>query len=121
MLIMLLIFLLCRRRKFKNKTPVAYDLPRSGKGSPTSFSEVNSTTYNIVNAPNIIGPGGGSMTADEKRASNMSTIVPLEIDQRLDPGKMYMRWDHSNSIRSLQDEHDYSRKVLRVTNPEGHI
>jgi hypothetical protein len=116
---MLLIFLLCRRRQRKNKTPPAYDLPRSGKGSPTSLSEVNSTAYNTVRGPGIIGPGGSSLPVDEKRASHMSTIVPLEVDQRLDPGKMYMRWDHSNSIRSLQDEHDYSRKVLRVTNPES--
>lgn len=52
------------------------------------------------------GPGG-------------STIVPLEVDQRLDPGAaMYMRMDHSDSRKSLQDNFDYSRKVLRVTNPD---
>lgn len=61
-------------------------------------------------------------TLDEKGvpfANNPNTtIVPLEVDQRLDPGAVYMRWDHSDSRRSLQDEHDYSRKILRVTNPD---
>lgn len=47
------------------------------------------------------------------------TLVPIEVDQRLDPSKVYMRWDNNDSRRSLQDEHDYSRKVLRITNPDS--
>lgn len=114
----LIILLLYRRHQRKNKPPAAYDLPRGGKGSPTSFSEFHSTTYNTVRGPDVskLDSAAGS---NEKNSSPISTIVPLEVDQRLDPGKMYMQLDHNDSIRSLKDDHDYSRKVLRVTNPDN--
>lgn len=110
----------------------------SGKGSPNSFSDA----FNILNGaaspgktPHNISREESTATTiyDEKRGAigrngsghsghgdgtNAPTIVPIEVDQRLDPGKVYMRWDHNDSRRSLQDDYDYSRKVLRVTNPE---
>lgn len=41
-------------------------------------------------------------------------------DQRLDPGSLFMRFDHRTgssrvSVRSLRDDQDYSRRVLRVS------
>ncbi|CAN6665463.1 hypothetical protein TRVA0_037S00386 [Trichomonascus vanleenenianus] len=56
----------------------------------------------------------------DEKARIDSTIVPITVDQRLDPGQMFMQWDHNDSRRSLQDEHDYSRK-LRVTNPDSRL
>ena len=41
-------------------------------------------------------------------------------DPRLDPGSLFMRFDHQTgssrmSVRSLRDDQDYSRRVLRVS------
>lgn len=43
-------------------------------------------------------------------------LVPI-FDQRVDPNQLYMRWDQNASATSLQDNEDYSRRVLRVANP----
>jgi len=56
------------------------------------------------------------LSYDEKNRIENGTIIPI-VDQRLDPGQMYLRWHESDSRRSLHDELDYSRKVLRVANP----
>lgn len=39
----------------------------------------------------------------------------VEVDQRLDPRQMFMNWENG-SRKSLADDMDYSRRVLRVTN-----
>lgn len=41
----------------------------------------------------------------------------VEVDQRLDPRQMFMNWENG-SRKSLADEMDYSRRVLRVTNAD---
>lgn len=120
-LIALLIFFLCRRHRDDGKE--INNGPASGKGSPSSFTEAR-PAFNMIQTPGA----GGIMTAGpvasgsgmyNEKSYESSQIVPIEVDQRLDPGKVYMRWDHNDSRRSLQDDHDYSRKVLRVTNPDG--
>lgn len=147
-LVFLAVFL-CLRRRNRNRARHGNsrhlherDLPPSGKGSPNSFNDGNST-FNFFKGSFIGGGGGngiiGPMPTNIKREQSTATtltggildekqqqqryydgadIVPIEADQRLDPGKVYMRWDHNDSRRSLHDEHDYSRKVLRVTNPD---
>lgn len=40
---------------------------------------------------------------------------PFGTDQRLEPQMLQKR----ESVGSLADENDYSRKILRVTNPDG--
>lgn len=44
------------------------------------------------------------------------------VDQRLDPGQVWMRFENDNasrmSVRSLRDDQDYSRRVLRLANPD---
>lgn len=57
-------------------------------------------------------------------ASNGDTLVPINIaesdnivDQRLDPGQMFMNLN--NSRGSFSDHRDYTRRVLRVANPEN--
>ncbi|KAG5362392.1 Cell wall integrity and stress response component 4 [Yarrowia sp. C11] len=53
-------------------------------------------------------------------AANMSQVheVPV-VDQRLDPSQMVLRYDGVDESRhSLQDDADYSRRILRVTNPD---
>lgn len=45
------------------------------------------------------------------------------VDQRLDPSQLYLRYDPDTgssrmSVRSLRDDADYSRRVLRLANPD---
>ncbi|KAI5811284.1 hypothetical protein DFH27DRAFT_19816 [Peziza echinospora] len=52
-----------------------------------------------------------------------SAITPDRVtDQRLDPGQVWMRFENDNasrmSVRSLRDDQDYSRRVLRLANPD---
>ncbi|KAI9852592.1 MAG: hypothetical protein M1838_000246 [Thelocarpon superellum] len=62
------------------------------------------------------GVSGDSPTSPDRRSSNARIV-----DQRLDPGTL---WNpiHDNSsrvsVRSLQDDRDYSRRVLRLANPD---
>jgi cell wall integrity and stress response component len=114
-LLALLVFYLYRRRK-----------SRYVKGSPGNESITGSSRFG--GSPRFGSGGSGSglrrdestLTTiagfDEKSKDN-STTVPI-VDQRLDPRQVvYMRWGETDSRRSLQDEFDYSRKVLRVANP----
>lgn len=61
------------------------------------------------------GSSGGS--------GGIAAITPDRItDQRLDPGQVWMRFENDNtsrmSVRSLRDDQDYSRRVLRLANPD---
>lgn len=59
-------------------------------------------------------------TPGKSMAANMSQVheVPV-VDQRLDPSQMVLRYDGVDESRhSLQDDADYSRRILRVTNPD---
>ncbi|KAK9456482.1 hypothetical protein V1511DRAFT_457787 [Dipodascopsis uninucleata] len=42
----------------------------------------------------------------------------FKVDQRIDPGTMYMQYHDNYSRGSLRDEYDYSRRVLKVLNPD---
>ncbi|PRT55363.1 Cell wall integrity and stress response component 4 [Wickerhamiella sorbophila] len=57
-----------------------------------------------------------------RQASGVSdadtNLVPI-FDQRMEPTQMYMHWDQSESQISLADHEDYSRRVLRVANPDA--
>lgn len=65
----------------------------------------------------------GGAPASPNSAGNRSSM--LQIDPRMDPFKqgLYMRSASHESINTLRDDHDYSRrinppKVLRATNPD---
>lgn len=113
-LILALIFFLCYRKR-KRAEAEGGQTPSSYSGhSPNPLNEKGATGLqrDQSNATTLAGIG-----YDEKGRLDNTTIVPITVDQRLDPGQMFMRWDQNDSRRSLQDEHDYSRK-LRVTNPD---
>jgi cell wall integrity and stress response component len=62
--------------------------------------------------------GTGQVTAGGPDTAGEATIY----DQRLDPSSLFMRFDHQTgssrmSVRSLRDDTDYSRRVLRVCSP----
>jgi hypothetical protein len=44
-------------------------------------------------------------------------MIPIaELDHRLDPRTVFL--NKNESKKSLSDEHDYSRRILKITNPE---
>lgn len=125
LIILGLLFFITRRRR-RDEEDASNRYPGGGKGSP--YTETKPTMH-------ILGAGAGTAgtnASDDTYSDLMGgkppspyfdeksgqQIVPIEVDQRLDPAAVYMRWDHTDSRRSLQDDHDYSRKVLRVTNPD---
>jgi len=72
-----------------------------------------------------------STNTSPEGTQNIATIIPAAArgegaavyDQRLDPGQLFMRFDHLTgssrmSVRSLRDDTDYSRRVLRLANPD---
>jgi len=64
--------------------------------------------------------GGGPSSTILNQTSERIT------DQRLDPHQVWLRFDQGEnasrvSVRSLRDDHDYSMRVLRLTNPDGDI
>ncbi len=64
--------------------------------------------------------GAGTSTKSPDTASPLDRrrSFPLVVDQRLDPGTLWSP-HHDNdsriSVRSLQDDQDYSRRMLRVS------
>ncbi|MCJ1362058.1 hypothetical protein MMC16_001160 [Acarospora aff. strigata] len=70
------------------------------------------------------GWGGGSPSKSPDTTTSpldKRRSFPLIVDQRLDPGTLWSP-HHDNdsriSIRSLQDDQDYSRRMLRIANPD---
>ncbi|KAJ6788766.1 hypothetical protein PWT90_03317 [Aphanocladium album] len=109
-LIGLLIWFLLRRRK-QNEDDEFRDDP-SVRGS--SRGRIGSHQNDLSIAGSAASPGS---------AGNRSSM--LQVDPRMDPFKqgLYMRNGSAESINTLRDDHDYSRriqapKVLRATNPD---
>lgn len=59
-----------------------------------------------------------SSPASGTHGSNRNST--LQIDPRMDPFKqgLYARAGSHESINTLRDDHDYSRRILRATNPD---
>jgi len=130
-LILLVIYLIYRRRRQTDGKDLNQGII-SGKGSPNSFvnrsalggaSSVTGLTAGQGRTSPQSAMGLGAVGSENEKGPiyDSHTLVPIEVDQRLDPNKVYMRWENNESTRSLQDDHDYSRKVLRVTNPDDSI
>jgi cell wall integrity and stress response component len=97
------------RRKREQRQVEGYQDDPSFRGSSGS------------NGPDMAGSGGAP--ASPNSAGNRSSM--LQIDPRMDPFKqgLYARNGSHESVNTLRDEHDYSRrihqpKVLRATNPD---
>lgn len=109
-LIGLLVWFLLRRRK-QNADDEFRDDP-SVRGS--SRGRMGSHQHDLSIAGSAASPGS---------AGNRSSM--LQVDPRMDPFKqnLYMRNGSVESVNTLRDDHDYSRriqqpKVLRPTNPD---
>lgn len=67
-----------------------------------------------------VGPEMASASSPASGAHNSNRNSTLQIDPRMDPFKqgLYARSGSHESINTLRDDHDYSRRILRATNPD---
>lgn len=126
----------CYRR---NKRRAAHNrIDSSGSATMTAAAGgmfVGQRRSRSMSTLGLIGEKGGTAvnTAPTLTANNFSGLPTAEagksttgvqtpgrlIDQRLDPNQIYLRYDPDTgssrmSVRSLRDDTDYSRRVLRV-------
>ncbi|KAI9751141.1 MAG: Ribosome-releasing factor 2, mitochondrial, partial [Chaenotheca gracillima] len=103
--------------------------PRSRTRSMSELGLIsrNSTLMGEKSVPAIqtdlaAGGVGGGVSSSPTSPLDRRNSNARVIDQRLDPGTI---WNplHDNSsrvsVRSLQDDQDYSRRVLRLANPDS--
>ncbi|VUC22591.1 unnamed protein product [Clonostachys rosea] len=107
-----LAFFIYRRRK-QNESKADY------QGDPSVRGSSSERMSSIRPEMSMTGASAASPTQTSNRNST------LQIDPRMDPFKqnLYARSGSHESINTLRDDHDYSRriqqpKVLRATNPD---
>ncbi|KAM5345278.1 hypothetical protein ACJ41O_011140 [Fusarium nematophilum] len=107
----LALFFWFRRKKERNEQEAFHDDP-----------SIRDSSSGIAQRPDM-SMAGGSTGSAAAAASNRNSA--LQIDPRMDPFKqgLYVRSASHESINTLRDDHDYSRriqgpKVLRATNPD---
>ncbi|KAF4463770.1 cell wall integrity and stress response component [Fusarium albosuccineum] len=107
----ILLFFWFRRKKERNEQEAFHDDP-----------SIRDSSSGIAQRPDMSMAGGSPVSA-AAGASNRDSA--LQIDPRMDPFKqgLYVRSASHESINTLRDDHDYSRKiqapkVLRATNPD---
>ncbi|KAI6779885.1 uncharacterized protein J7T54_001973 [Emericellopsis cladophorae] len=111
-----ILFWFFKRRKRNQQSDFTEDPSVRGNSSDRVGS---SNPEMSMGAGALSGAGSNSPTSTSNRNSM------LAIDPRMDPFKqgLYMRTGSHESINTLRDDHDYSRriqspKVLRATNPD---
>lgn len=67
-----------------------------------------------------VGPDMASVGSPASGTHGSNRNSTLHIDPRMDPFKqgLYARNGSHESIGTLRDDHDYSRRILRATNPD---
>ncbi|KAI1142275.1 hypothetical protein F5Y05DRAFT_409421 [Hypoxylon sp. FL0543] len=102
------VFLFLRRKRRDQGAAIA-DSPGSHRGSSAGMMSTPTTAMASV--------WDGDNTSSGRRNSRY-----MPHDPRMDPyaTNIYSRFENKSheSINTLQDNHDYSRKVLRTTNPD---
>ncbi|KAI0888903.1 uncharacterized protein GGS22DRAFT_184479 [Annulohypoxylon maeteangense] len=102
------VFLYLRRRR-RGQGDAISDSPGSHRGSSAGMMSTPTTAMASV--------WDGDNTSSGRRNSRY-----MPHDPRMDPyaANIYSRFENKSheSINTLQDNHDYSRKVLRTTNPD---
>ncbi|KAJ4326275.1 Cell wall integrity and stress response component 4 [Fusarium piperis] len=106
----LVLFFWFRRKKQQNEQEAFHDDP-----------SIRDSSSGIAQRPDMSMTAGSPVSA--AGASNRNST--LQVDPRMDPFKqgLYVRSASHESINTLRDDHDYSRKiqapkVLRATNPD---
>jgi cell wall integrity and stress response component len=77
------------------------------------------STLGLVGEKGQQSPTVNGAVAGGPQTAGGPTPPATAYDQRLDPSSLFMRFDHQTgssrmSVRSLRDDTDYSRRVLRV-------
>jgi cell wall integrity and stress response component len=130
-LAVLCLFLAWRRRQNNSLPPAVY---KSDDESPQRYPSRTSqmslmgtrSPLAVKPLPQIVTSGldgipyGNGRSPEMSSPSSKRASYPRLHDQRLDPHALFVSQDNGSraSIRSLQDEHDYSRRVLRLANPD---
>ncbi|KAI0387659.1 hypothetical protein F5Y04DRAFT_9266 [Hypomontagnella monticulosa] len=103
------VFFFLRRRRQRGQADVLAESPGSHRGSSAGMMSTPTTAMASV--------WDGDNASSGRRNSRF-----MPHDPRMDPyaANIYSRFDNKSheSINTLQDNHDYSRKVLRTTNPD---
>lgn len=124
-------FLLWRRKRQQGEKDealfAATNSPSTRGTSPGTLNGLN--VAEAVGAASFKRHGADGSWESDQSGRRRSTLMP--IDPRIDPGftDIYARNDNKSrdSINSLRDDHDYSRrvhqpnKVLRATNPDPDV
>ncbi|KAK3311756.1 hypothetical protein B0H66DRAFT_609116 [Apodospora peruviana] len=108
-------FLIVKRRRAAAENDVPFGLS-SGKGSASGMMGTPATGEMSDNrfAPGSSGADEARWEAERKRRSHL-----MVIDPRLDHKGVFMAHNTSReTVGSFQDHQDYSRRVLRATNPD---
>lgn len=110
----LALFFFLRRKKQRNEHEAYPDDP-----------SIRDSSSGIANRPDMSMAGGSPVAASAAAGSVGNRNSMLQVDPRMDPFKqgLYVRSASHESINTLRDDHDYSRKiqapkVLRATNPD---
>ncbi|KAF5020528.1 hypothetical protein F66182_7460 [Fusarium sp. NRRL 66182] len=106
----LALFFWFRRKKQQNEQEAYRDDP-----------SIRDSSSGIAQRPDMSAVAGSPVSAGAAGSRNST----LQVDPRMDPFKqgLYVRSASHESINTLRDDHDYSRriqtpKVLRATNPD---
>jgi cell wall integrity and stress response component len=113
-----------RRRRNRNRAAL-YDDSLAG-GAVAAAGGFGRTRTRSMSTLGLVGEKG-QQSPTANGASQVTTGPDTAgeatiYDQRLDPSSLFMRFDHQTgssrmSVRSLRDDTDYSRRVLRVCSP----
>ncbi|KAK9483691.1 hypothetical protein V1527DRAFT_472405 [Lipomyces starkeyi] len=131
LLLLLILFFLVRRRHHRddeepaagkaphtppmNDLPLAkYGLSGNGRHRSAATTGAGATTLDSEKHPSAVAAAGygGAYSAPPPSSDR------FQVDQRLDPGTMYVQYHDNYSRGSLRDEYDYSRRVLKILNPD---
>lgn len=110
-----LLFFWFRKRKQRQQVDEKFDEPSSSQRGSSAGMISGSRNPDTMVA--VDGRGWESDAPDEQRRSRL-----MAVDPRLDPRSMFMRNKSHESINTIHDDQDYSRRVtkpvLRATNPD---
>ncbi|KAK9376173.1 uncharacterized protein V1513DRAFT_439458 [Lipomyces chichibuensis] len=130
LLLLLLVFLIRRHRHRNDEEPAVnkaphtppmndlpltkYGLSGNGRHRSAATTGAGATTIDSEKHPSVVAAAGygGAYSAPPPSSDR------FQVDQRLDPGTMYVQYHDNYSRGSLRDEYDYSRRVLKILNPD---
>ncbi|KAG7923713.1 hypothetical protein KL905_000931 [Ogataea polymorpha] len=124
-LILLLTFILRRLYLNKHEGPITIESDTESFEKPVIIGTLPNTPTPTSPPPSASAKRGSIFTLHRKSSSAPTAVqrpTPhsdmVMVDQRLDPhSELYN--NNNYSTRSLSDQVDYSRKVLRVANPDA--